>query len=533
MSKVVLQDIGSGYNLQTVVNNNNDFIEEAFDNTLSRNGDAPNTMGASIDMGTNPIINLGSPVNSTSAARWIDVTEAVDLTGLAAPTLTGNEGKSLTNDGTSLVWENKAPYYERSPEEITAGLTPVDFTKKWGHVRRWGALGDSSTDDSDAINDAIAVGGTVYFDDGDYRANNLVGSTDKQQFIGEGAVYIRKNGDGPLFTHSGDDIYISNIDFRGESNTPVFTGDNILLTGERPTLSDCSSQWAVGRALKATKNRVRVLGSRGIYHTSDATATGYDIEIGESGTATLYHVLQGFNTSHANGGFLFIDCGGQTVNGCQFGKLTIQSGTSPAGVNGGNYSASRILGDITVEISSAVFSGNTIGDVDVTFETGTSGHRFDESNALSASAVLVDDSNVSHVVDSRLVPFQAYTPTLSAVGGSPAIGNGTLVGYYSKVGLRVSGFINMTYGTTTNPGTGAWFFSLPAIPTTSGLQCSDVCMIIDSGTTNYAGVSIALSDGTARIQAQAHGTATRVGLDVPHVWAAGDELRIKFDYFTD
>jgi hypothetical protein len=108
-----------------------------------------------------------------------------------------------------------------------------------------------------------------------------------------------------------------------------------------------------------------------------------------------------------------------------------------------------------------------------------------------------------------------------------------LVGYYSKVGLRVSGFINMTYGTTTNPGTGAWFFSLPAIPTTSGLQCSDVCMIIDSGTTNYAGVSIALSDGTARIQAQAHGTATRVGLDVPHVWAAGDELRIKFDYFTD
>lgn len=43
------------------INENSDKIEAAFQNTLSRDGSTPNTMGASLDMNSNRILNVGAP----------------------------------------------------------------------------------------------------------------------------------------------------------------------------------------------------------------------------------------------------------------------------------------------------------------------------------------------------------------------------------------------------------------------------------------------------------------------------------------
>lgn len=141
MSKISLQDIASGYNLQTVVNNNNAFIEEAFDNTLSRDGSSPNEMSAPIDMNSNPIINLGAPVGNTSAARWIDLTDSVNVTGIVAPALSGNDGKYLGTDGTSTTWSYAPVRIPLSLKESIAGLSNADifdYTKDPGNVLRYG-----------------------------------------------------------------------------------------------------------------------------------------------------------------------------------------------------------------------------------------------------------------------------------------------------------------------------------------------------------------------------------------------------------
>lgn len=61
MTKVTLNNVGSlidATTAATAINNNFDTIETAFDNTLSRDGTAPNTMRASLDMNSNNIINL-------------------------------------------------------------------------------------------------------------------------------------------------------------------------------------------------------------------------------------------------------------------------------------------------------------------------------------------------------------------------------------------------------------------------------------------------------------------------------------------
>jgi hypothetical protein len=57
--------------------------------------------------------------------------------------------------------------------------------------------------------------------------------------------------------------------------------------------------------------------------------------------------------------------------------------------------------------------------------------------------------------------WTAYTATWSASGTQPAIGNGALLGYYSKIGRQVTMSINVTSGSTTTYGSGSYAFALP------------------------------------------------------------------------
>jgi hypothetical protein len=164
VAKLTLSDIAAGYAAPTRINANNDAIEAALENTLSRDGTDPNNMESDLDMDTHRIINLDAPANSTDAARWIDVTDAVNLTGTAVPALTGNSQKYLGTDGSSLGWKN---FYDQTAAESAASVTPTDYRYPSGDVRRYGATGDGSTDDTSAIASALSVAaaskGTVLF----------------------------------------------------------------------------------------------------------------------------------------------------------------------------------------------------------------------------------------------------------------------------------------------------------------------------------------------------------------------------------
>jgi hypothetical protein len=159
MSKLVLQDVTSGFSAQERINANSAALEEALEKTLSRDGTAPNAMEAALDMDSNRVINLGAPAAGSDAARWVDVTDAVELTGAAVPALTGNTGKSLTTDGTSLAWDNLPPYIERTAEESSASVTPTDFSyEPWKGIdaRRFGLSVDGDTADEETNSAAIA-----------------------------------------------------------------------------------------------------------------------------------------------------------------------------------------------------------------------------------------------------------------------------------------------------------------------------------------------------------------------------------------
>src|SRR5688572_16879884 len=81
MAKLTLSDLSSLANQTSAIstiNANNALIEEALENTLSRDGTIPNEMEANLDMNNNRILNLPAPVADQEPLRLIDGQPFVD-----------------------------------------------------------------------------------------------------------------------------------------------------------------------------------------------------------------------------------------------------------------------------------------------------------------------------------------------------------------------------------------------------------------------------------------------------------------------
>lgn len=113
MSKLTLNDVGNlidATTAATTINNNNQAIEDALENTFSRDGTSPNYMSFTLDMNSNPIINLPAPISTTSPMRLAD---ASVLNG--GGTVTG-----LPNGGTI--------------GQVLSKISGTDYDVSWGNT---------------------------------------------------------------------------------------------------------------------------------------------------------------------------------------------------------------------------------------------------------------------------------------------------------------------------------------------------------------------------------------------------------------
>lgn len=163
MAKLTLNDVTSGYGTATRINANNTLIETAMENTLSRDGTGPNTMSANLDMNSNRITNLATPVSANDAARWVDVTDVLSVTNITAPSQSGNSGKVLSTNGSTVLWStvisltNQSEIANvlnpRTTAETASSVTPSNYLYQEGDPRRsswytsqgWIDLGDVPT----------------------------------------------------------------------------------------------------------------------------------------------------------------------------------------------------------------------------------------------------------------------------------------------------------------------------------------------------------------------------------------------------
>lgn len=94
---------------------------------------------------------------------------------------------------------------------------------------------------------------------------------------------------------------------------------------------------------------------------------------------------------------------------------------------------------------------------------------------------------------------QTYTPTWNASVGSPAIGNGSIIGHYGITGKWCDLTIQVVAGSTTSGGSGSWSFTLPPGASAVGsLEQIGGAKIFDPVTAqgNVYGFSLVASGGT-------------------------------------
>lgn len=126
----------------------------------------------------------------------------------------------------------------------------------------------------------------------------------------------------------------------------------------------------------------------------------------------------------------------------------------------------------------------------------------------------------THVRDNllALTTWTSYTPTWTATGGTPTIGNGTLAGEYIKTGQICHVRVTLTFGSTTSvSGTTNWQLSLPFAavgPVAGSFVFYDASAAMQSGQT-------VRESGGSTILAQT-GASAYVGATSPATWATGD-----------
>lgn len=154
MTKITLNNIGTGTPFQTAIstiNTNNDTLETAFDNTLSRDGTSPNTMGADLDMNSNRILNLPQPLSLTEPARLQDIgdapTYAADAAASAAAALASETAAASSASSASTSASNASTSASNASTSATNASNSAS---------------DAAASAVTAANNATVIGGNAY-----------------------------------------------------------------------------------------------------------------------------------------------------------------------------------------------------------------------------------------------------------------------------------------------------------------------------------------------------------------------------------
>ena len=119
MAKISLTDMTSGYQSTAVYNANNTLLEAAIENTLSRDGTAPNTMGANLDMNSNKIVNLTDGTNNQ---------DAVTVSQLSGASLASVADLADLSDVTSAAVTNRFVLVANGTKYVGRALTEADIS---------------------------------------------------------------------------------------------------------------------------------------------------------------------------------------------------------------------------------------------------------------------------------------------------------------------------------------------------------------------------------------------------------------------
>lgn len=244
----------------------------------------------------------------------IDIPVPINQGGTGAETAT----EALVNLGGTTLSQVLNTFYPQTPAEIAADVTPTNLQYPPGNVFRYGAVGNGTTDDTQALQTAITVAGAL---------------------AGGGIAYLTSNA---FLVSSALVIAGSNVSLKGAGNSSVIvsnsaTADVIQITGSHIDLSDF------------------------VINASVARTAGLFINVGGTGVANVQVEFIRIRRVHGNNwfnGIGYLGVGGTT--------LRIEDGNWSTNVPGGIgvnintsplASADMVLKDLLIEGPSSSSQG--------------------------------------------------------------------------------------------------------------------------------------------------------------------------------
>lgn len=107
------------------INANNATLTTALNNTLSRDGTSPNTMGAVIDMNSNQILNLPVPATAASPVRLQDVQTGGTVTNIPPGGNTGDALVKNSNTNYDIKWTSESNAIVAGTNIVVTGTSPA------------------------------------------------------------------------------------------------------------------------------------------------------------------------------------------------------------------------------------------------------------------------------------------------------------------------------------------------------------------------------------------------------------------------
>ena len=134
MAKLSLTNINSGYASTAAQNANNDLIEAAIENTLSRDGTSPNSMNANIDMNGFAILNEAA---TSGEGNFVWLGEWAASTSYSQNNLVYvTVAESSTNGGATYICTS---------DHISNSTFDTDLSTKWKLFAKRGEIGDPTS----------------------------------------------------------------------------------------------------------------------------------------------------------------------------------------------------------------------------------------------------------------------------------------------------------------------------------------------------------------------------------------------------
>lgn len=120
----------------------------------------------------------------------------------------------------------------------------------------------------------------------------------------------------------------------------------------------------------------------------------------------------------------------------------------------------------------------------------------------------------------------SYSPTWGNTGTANTLGNGTLSGFYWRLGKYVFFRVALTWGGTTASGSADWTFTLPVTADSFGVAGGVHAIASDVSASQFYPISaINVSSTTFKVMTTAS-PMVAVGTAAPFTWASGDALNI-------